>query len=578
MKIFLKFIQFLFYISFIAIIVFFSLRYFNYYKVTFVIDDVANTKLVKKGEVLKELDEPEKEGYTFLYWMDDSIIIGDDYEVNYDAVLLAVFEQKVDSESYYVSFDSDGGTLIEGQMINKGNIVSEPVAPIKNGYVFKEWQLNGKTYNFNTPIDNDIVLKATYIKKSDKSYLVTFNTNGGSKVSNKYVAVNNPVKKPTNPVKKDYVFKEWQLNGKTYNFNTKVTSNITLDAVYTADTRQIYTISFDTKGGTTIASQKVRRGEKVKIPANPTKSGYKFSNWVYSSKIYDFDTKVTSDMVLTAAYNKINNTTQNNNKIIREYKSDTLRYWIEDKGTYAITHVWVKNAYNQFKVGVQEPFPMLATANSIMNNVSKNKKYTNKEMIGINASGIVSDYFNAETAKKMPEWKNSSKSSVVIVDGVVKRNFTNLKIPNIYAITFGLKKNGYLDYYRLNNYNDVNKNVTNYKKLINDGVKYTFAFAPLLIHNGKMATSLTHDNNIRQALGQIDQHNFIIITTTTTNRSKGLSLSSLATIMKDLKCVEAYNLDGGGSTNLVYKPKGSSTSKSIVHTTRTVADIVYFVE
>ena len=578
MRSFLKFIQFIFYISLIAVIVYFGVRYINYYKVTFVIEDTARTKLVKKGEVLKELEEPEKEGYTFLYWMEDYTIIDDDYEVKYDVVLNAVFEKSTEIESYYVTFDSDGGTDIESQMVNEGDIAIEPNVPQKPGYIFKEWQLNGTLYDFNTPIDNDIELKATYISNSSKSYVVTFNTYGGSKIANKYVNENNTIKKPTDPVRNGYIFKEWQLNGKKYDFNTKIRSNITLDAVYTIDNREIYTIEFDTKGGNNIKTQMVRSGEKVVVPSNPVKNGYKFSNWIYNNKIYNFDTKVSSNMTLEAVYVKKETKPQYINKKIREYSSDTLRYWIEDKGTYAITHIWVKDAYNQFKTGIKEPFPQLGVSTSIMNYVSKTKNYTNKEMIGINASGIVSDNFNAAAAKAMPNWKNSSKSSVVVVDGIVKRNFTSLNIPQVSAITYGLKKNGYLDYYRLNTYNDIPKNVANFNKMINDGVKYNFAFSPVLIHNGVINKNLKHDNNIRQALGQIDKNNFIIITTTTSNRSKGLSYASLATIMKDLKCIEAFNLDGGGSASLIYKPKGSNSVKTVLNTSRTVADIVYFVE
>ena len=578
MRSFLKFIQFIFYISLIAVIVYFGVRYINYYKVTFVIEDTARTKLVKKGEVLKELEEPEKDGYTFLYWMEDYTIIDDDYEVKYDVVLNAVFEKSTEIESYYVTFDSDGGTDIESQMVNEGDTIVEPSVPQKPGYVFKEWQLNGALYDFNTPIDNDIELKATYISNSAKSYVVTFNTYGGSKIANKYVNENNTIKKPTDPVRNGYIFKEWQLNGKKYDFNTKIRNNITLDAVYTIDSREIYTVEFDTKGGNNIKTQMVRSGEKVVIPSNPVKNGYKFSNWIYNNKVYNFDTKVSSNMTLEAVYVKKETKAQYINKKIREYNSNTLKYWIEDKGTYAVTHIWVKDAYNQLKTGIKEPFPQLGLSTSIMSYVSKAKKYTNKEMIGINASGIVSDNFNAAAARAMPNWKNSSKSSVVVVDGIVKRNFTNLDIPQISAITYGLKKNGYLDYYRLNTYKDIPKNVSNFNKMIKDGVKYNFAFSPVLIHNGVINKNLKHDNNIRQALGQIDRNNFIIITTTTTNRSKGLSYASLATIMKDLKCVEAFNLDGGGSASLIYKPKGSNSVKTVLNTSRAVADIVYFVE
>ena len=577
MRKFLGFIRFTFYISLIAIIVFFCVRYFNYFKVTFVVDDIAYTKIVKKGEILKDLDEPIKEGHTFLYWTDDSTIIDNEYAVNYDTVLLAVFEKDAEIESYYVSFDSAGGSVVEGQVLNKGDTIVEPVVPTKDGYIFKEWQLNGKPYDFNTPIDNDVTLKATYIKRTAKKYVVTFNTNGGTKIANKNIAEKGVVKMPNNPVKDGYIFKEWQLNGKKYDFNTKITKDITLNAVYDVDNRELYVVKFDTKGGTTIKEQYVRSGGKITIPSNPLKEGYKFSNWIYNNEAYNFSTKVTSNMVLTAVYVKVENNTPST-KIIREYASDTLKYKIEDKGAYAITHIWVKDAYNQFNVGIKEPFPQLATSNSIMSYVSKSKNYMNKEMIGSNASGIVSNAFYVKVAQAMPEWKNSSISPAVLVDGKVKRSFTNISIPKLGVQTYGLKSDGYFNYYYLSHYNDVAANELEFNKMIKDGVRNTFAFGPVLIHNGVINNNLKHDNNIRQAIGQIDKNNFVLITTTTTNRSKGLSHSSLASIMKELKCIEAYNLDGGGSASLIYKPKGSNTSKSVLYTSRAVADIIYFVE
>ncbi len=264
-------------------------------------------------------------------------------------------------------------------------------------------------------------------------------------------------------------------------------------------------------------------------------------------------------------------------KILKEYYGDSIKYWVEKKDTYNITHIWVKDAYNQFKTGIKEPFPQLALATSIMNDVTKRYSYEDKVMIGSNASGIVSDYFNIETAKQMPGWKYSSKSSVVMVDGQVIRNFVTMDIPRISAVTYGLKSDGYLDYYMINNYNDMTSNVLNYDRMIDDGVKNTFAFSPVLIHNGKVNPGLTYSNNIRQALGQKDLNNFIIITTNTTNRSIGLSYYNLAKLMKEMNCIEAFNLDGGGSTSLIYKDKGEEKSSSIVYSSRNIPDIIYFV-
>ncbi len=64
--------------------------------------------------------------------------------------------------------------------------------------------------------------------------------------------------------------------------------------------RKEYTVTFDSDGGSTLESIKVKENEKVKRPSNPTKDGYTFDDWYYEDKVYDFDTKVTKDMTLKA--------------------------------------------------------------------------------------------------------------------------------------------------------------------------------------------------------------------------------------------------------------------------------------
>ena len=114
---------------------------------------------------------------------------------------------------------------------------------------------------------------------------------------------------------------------------------------------------------------------------------------------------------------------------------------------------------------------------------------------------------------------------------------------------------------------------------MNDGVKYTFAFSPVLVRKGTITQGLSYIRDIRQAIGQIDKNNFVIVTNTTTDRSLGFSHYSLARLMHDnLGCIEAYNTDGGGSTNLLYKDRETSNSKSLVYTYRSIPDVIYFVE
>ena len=64
-----------------------------------------------------------------------------------------------------------------------------------------------------------------------------------------------------------------------------------------------YTITFDSAGGTSVPSQKVLNGKKIKKPAAPTKVGYTFTGWFVADDEWNFLAyTVTDDMTLTAGW------------------------------------------------------------------------------------------------------------------------------------------------------------------------------------------------------------------------------------------------------------------------------------
>lgn len=229
---------------------------------------------------------------------------------------------------YTVRFDSYGGNKIKSIEVGNGKKIGKLEIPVKDGYEFLYWAVEGEKVDENYKVTSNVTLVAYYKGKENskpeekpeeipeeipeekpeenvKTYKVTFDTDGGSKIAAKEVKENKVVSKPTNPTKDGYLFKEWQLDGKAYDFSAKVTKDITLKAIYVKDTRKTYIVTFDTDGGSKISTQSVKEGDTAKKPSNPTKSGYTFKEWQLNGKAYNFNTKVTSNVTLKAVYTKV---------------------------------------------------------------------------------------------------------------------------------------------------------------------------------------------------------------------------------------------------------------------------------
>ena len=65
------------------------------------------------------------------------------------------------------------------------------------------------------------------------------------------------------------------------------------------------TISFDTDGGSSIASLTLKINSKIPQIVSPTKDGYKFIGWYYENKEWDFRRGVNNDMTLVAKWELI---------------------------------------------------------------------------------------------------------------------------------------------------------------------------------------------------------------------------------------------------------------------------------
>ena len=122
------------------------------------------------------------------------------------------------------------------------------------------------------------------------------------------------------------------------------------------------------------------------------------------------------------------------------------------------------------------------------------------------------------------------------------------------------------------------------EELVEQGVWHAFSFGPSLIENGSIAVSENDEvgkaktSNPRTAIGLIDENHYVfVVSDGRTEESEGLSLYELAQFMETLGVKTAYNLDGGGSSTMVFKGtviNNPTTSGNSIKE-RGVSDIVY---
>ncbi len=139
-----------------------------------------------------------------------------------------------------------------------------------------------------------------------------------------------------------------------------------------------------------------------------------------------------------------------------------------------------------------------------------------------------------------------------------------------------IKADGTFEFYR--------EAETSAQALMDAGAYQVFTFGPGIVKNGSVSVSETDEvaqameSNPRTAVGYVGPNHYrFVVSDGRTPESRGLSLYELGEFMVSLGISQAYNLDGGGSSSMVFQGEVINVPTADGHTIkeRSVSDIVY---
>ena len=279
---------------------------------------------------LPEGPQSNQPGESFQGWTDSNgELVTPGTTVNGDIVLSPSYT----TETVTITFNPNGGTLPEDQAATINVPKGSPVAsylpeknPVREGYDFVKWTLNGGDVNAQT-VTSNITLVAQW---NVKEYVLKFDANGGSLGRLKQKDVNfgtnlyNAVTYITGstehsgadlPSRPGYSFRGWSLKPGGVALNSSSAEKMpakttTVYAVWEKTSGSII-VSFDTNGsGEHLPDQAYTANAKYASLPTPHWAGYDFEGWYYDeNKVTDgLSLKVNSDHMLTAKWTAHKNT------------------------------------------------------------------------------------------------------------------------------------------------------------------------------------------------------------------------------------------------------------------------------
>jgi len=172
-------------------------------------------------------------------------------------------EEKV--ELIVINFETDGGSEVEKIEVEKGKEVTLP-ATSKDGYTFLGWYNGEEKIEDTFKAEKDLTLTAKWekIPEKAKTYTITFDSKGGTKVSSIQVECGKTVPSLPTPKRDGYKFVSWgDKNGKVILKGANLTcANVTLYANW-EEVKKEETKKYTCPDGYTLNGTKCTMSEKA---------------------------------------------------------------------------------------------------------------------------------------------------------------------------------------------------------------------------------------------------------------------------------------------------------------------------
>ena len=282
------------------------------YKITYNLNDGTLENANKESYTIETpsftLNNPQKEGYTFIGWTgsngnEASKTVTIEKGSTSDKQYIANWE----ANKYTVSFNSNGGNDIASKEVTFGQNYGDLEKPKKQGFTFAGWYLDNETFKnkiettTKVGIANNHTLYAKWTEGESEYIVEHYKQNieddqyGEPEVETLTAVTGSEV----TPATKDY-----GKGFETPNLKSAVVKADGSTIIKYYYNRKLFTVTFNTNGGNSVENITAKYEKEVTLPTT-SKTGYTFKGWLNQELEVTSPYKVEDNVTLSAKWNVI---------------------------------------------------------------------------------------------------------------------------------------------------------------------------------------------------------------------------------------------------------------------------------